>query len=169
MFIRNSITSNSSTPHPLPLQPKVITTGRTLLSFSSRLAMIHTIRFWEAWSGICSRTIQHPDSQSNRLSISPDKRFLAAAANTHIRLMDCSIASPQAIAAAAAAGGAGGNGANAPAQPISTLEGHQGNVTVSHGTATCNGSSRAVKMVCSKFGTSEHPVLRGYTPIEVRK
>lgn len=22
----------------------------------------HTIRFWEALSGICSRTIQHPDS-----------------------------------------------------------------------------------------------------------
>lgn len=24
----------------------------------------HTIRFWEALSGICSRTIQHPDSVS---------------------------------------------------------------------------------------------------------
>lgn len=22
----------------------------------------NTIRFWEAWSGICSRTIQHPES-----------------------------------------------------------------------------------------------------------
>ncbi|KIS69081.1 TOR complex subunit LST8 [Mycosarcoma maydis] len=95
----------------------------------------HTIRFWEAWSGICSRTIQHPDSQVNRLSISPDKRFLAAAANTHIRLYDCSIASSSSIAAAnAAAGGsaAGGSGTNnigAPAQPIATLEGHTGNVT----------------------------------------
>ncbi|CBQ73445.1 related to LST8-required for transport of permeases from the golgi to the plasma membrane [Sporisorium reilianum SRZ2] len=96
----------------------------------------HTIRFWEAWSGICSRTIQHPDSQVNRLSISPDKRFLAAAANTRIRLYDCSIASPSSIAAAnAAAGGgsgAGGSGSNnigAPAQPIATLEGHTGNVT----------------------------------------
>lgn len=90
----------------------------------------HTIRFWEAWSGICSRTIQHPDSQVNRLSISPDKRFLAAAANTHIRLYDCSLASPSAIAAAnAGAGGAGGNNVGAPAQPIATLEGHQGNVT----------------------------------------
>lgn len=97
----------------------------------------HTIRFWEAWSGICSRTIQHPDSQVNRLSISPDKRFLAAAANTHIRLYDCSIASPASIAAAnAAAAGAGGNAGGtgsgsvgAPAQPIATLEGHTGNVT----------------------------------------
>lgn len=25
----------------------------------------NTIRFWEAWSGICSRTIQHPESVSN--------------------------------------------------------------------------------------------------------
>lgn len=24
----------------------------------------NTIRFWEAWSGICSRTIQHPESVS---------------------------------------------------------------------------------------------------------
>lgn len=87
----------------------------------------HTIRFWEAWSGICSRTIQHPDSQVNRLSISPDKRFLAAAANTHIRLYDCSIASPASIAAANG-GGANAN-VGAPAQPIATLEGHQGNVT----------------------------------------
>jgi target of rapamycin complex subunit LST8 len=38
----------------------------------------HTIRFWEALSGVCLRTIQHPDSV-NRLAVSPDKRFLAAA------------------------------------------------------------------------------------------
>lgn len=48
----------------------------------------HTIRFWEALSGICSRTIQHQESQVNRLSISPDKRFLAAAGNQHVRLYD---------------------------------------------------------------------------------
>ena len=36
----------------------------------------------EALSGICLRTIQHPDSQVNKLAISPDKRFLAAAGNT---------------------------------------------------------------------------------------
>jgi G protein beta subunit-like protein len=68
----------------------------------------HTIRFWEALSGICSRTIQHADSQVNRLSISPDKRFLAAAGNPHVRLYDI-------------------NSANG--QPIMSFEGHSGNVT----------------------------------------
>lgn len=48
----------------------------------------HAIRFWEALSGICSRTIQHPESQVNRLSISPDKRFLAAAGNLNVKLYD---------------------------------------------------------------------------------
>ena len=42
----------------------------------------HTIRFWEALSGICLRTIQHADSQVNKLAIAPDKRFLAAAGKT---------------------------------------------------------------------------------------
>ncbi|XP_024027235.1 target of rapamycin complex subunit wat1 isoform X3 [Morus notabilis] len=48
----------------------------------------HTIRFWEAKSGRCYRTIQYPDSQVNRLEISPNKRYLAAAGNPHIRLFD---------------------------------------------------------------------------------
>ena len=47
-----------------------------------------TIRFWEALSGICSRTIQHPDSQVNRLAISADKRYLASAGNPHARIYD---------------------------------------------------------------------------------
>ncbi|RUS24851.1 hypothetical protein BC938DRAFT_472990 [Jimgerdemannia flammicorona] len=47
----------------------------------------HTIRFWEALSGICSRTIQHPDSQVNRLCISPDKRYLAAAVQIQIQYL----------------------------------------------------------------------------------
>lgn len=94
----------------------------------------HTIRFWEAWSGVCSRTVQHPDSQVNRLSISPDKRFLAAAANTHVRLYDCSqggmgagsvSGTGTAGAAAAATAAAHGHGGN----PIATLDGHHGNVT----------------------------------------
>jgi len=25
----------------------------------------HTIRFWQAYSGLCLRTVQHPDSVSN--------------------------------------------------------------------------------------------------------
>ncbi|CAG8447157.1 3095_t:CDS:2 [Cetraspora pellucida] len=68
----------------------------------------HTIRFWEALSGICSRTIQHPDSQVNRLCISPDKRYLAAAGNQHIRLYDINSSNPN---------------------PITSFDGHVGNVT----------------------------------------
>jgi len=48
----------------------------------------HTIRFWEAPSGHCTRTLQHPDSQVNRLEITPDKQQIAAAGNPSIRLFD---------------------------------------------------------------------------------
>jgi G protein beta subunit-like protein len=41
----------------------------------------HTIRFWEALSGACIRTIQIQDCV-NQLAISPDKRILAAAGST---------------------------------------------------------------------------------------
>ncbi|ODV91587.1 hypothetical protein CANCADRAFT_73104 [Tortispora caseinolytica NRRL Y-17796] len=68
----------------------------------------HTIRFWEALSGICSRTIQHPGSQVNRLAISPDKRFLAAAGHLHVRLYDITTQNPN---------------------PVITFEGHKNNVT----------------------------------------
>lgn len=65
-------------------------------------------RFWEALSGICSRTIQHPDSQVNRLCISPDKRFLAAAGHHTVKLFDIRSTNPA---------------------PTSVFEGHTGNVT----------------------------------------
>lgn len=68
----------------------------------------HTIRFWEALSGICLRTIQHADSQVNKLAIAPDKRFLAAAGNPHVRLYDVQT-----------------NNGN----PITSYDGHVGNVT----------------------------------------
>mmetsp|Transcript_14953 Transcript_14953/g.22060 ORF Transcript_14953/g.22060 Transcript_14953/m.22060 type:complete len:310 (-) Transcript_14953:54-983(-) len=48
----------------------------------------HKIRFWEAPSGICSRSIRFPDSQVNCLEITPDKQFLAAGGNPHIRLFE---------------------------------------------------------------------------------
>ncbi|KAK4052259.1 TOR complex subunit lst8 [Microbotryomycetes sp. JL221] len=75
----------------------------------------NTIRFWEAWSGVCSRTINHQEHQVNRLSISPDKRFLAAAGHGTVKLYD--------IAATAA----GTGGANVG--PLVTLTGHTSNVT----------------------------------------
>lgn len=57
----------------------------------------HTIRFWEALSGICSRTIQHPDSQVNRLCIAPDKRWLAAAGKDSVKLFDIRSTNPNAV------------------------------------------------------------------------
>ncbi|KAG5366985.1 Target of rapamycin complex subunit LST8 [Yarrowia sp. B02] len=68
----------------------------------------NTIKFWEALSGICSRTIQHPDSQVNRLAITPDKRYLAAAGGNTVRLYDIRSNNPKAVM---------------------TFEGHTGNVT----------------------------------------
>ncbi|RDI85227.1 hypothetical protein Vi05172_g4578 [Venturia inaequalis] len=68
----------------------------------------HTIRFWEALSGICSRTIPHPDSQVNRLCISPDKRYLAAAGHHTIKLYDIKSSNPG---------------------PVLTFEGHSNNIT----------------------------------------
>jgi target of rapamycin complex subunit LST8 len=70
--------------------------------------MSHSARFWEALSGICSRTIQHPDSQVNRLCISPDKRFLAAAGHHSVKLYDIKSTNPN---------------------PLLTFEGHTNNVT----------------------------------------
>ena len=68
----------------------------------------HTIRFWEALSGICSRTIQHPESQVNRLCISPDKKLLAAAGHEDVKLYDIRSTNPS---------------------PTLVLKGHAGNVT----------------------------------------
>ncbi|KDN49360.1 hypothetical protein RSAG8_02062, partial [Rhizoctonia solani AG-8 WAC10335] len=70
----------------------------------------HEIRFWEAWSGLCSRTIQRSgeSGQVNRLSISPDKRLLAAAIYTKVHIYDIA-----------------GNSST----PRAVFEGHKGNVT----------------------------------------
>jgi G protein beta subunit-like protein len=68
----------------------------------------HTIRFWEALTGVCSRTIQHSESQVNRLQITSDKKYLAAAGNPKINLYDIRSTNPSAV---------------------QTFEGHTGNVT----------------------------------------
>ncbi|XP_072167793.1 target of rapamycin complex subunit LST8-like [Diadema setosum] len=47
-----------------------------------------TIRFWQAHTGICHRTVQHQDSQVNYLEITPDRSLLAAAGYQHIRMYD---------------------------------------------------------------------------------
>jgi len=70
----------------------------------------HEIRFWEAWSGICSRTITRTgeSGQVNRLAISPDKRLLAAAIHKKVNIYEINSAS---------------------SDPIATFEGHTNNVT----------------------------------------
>ena len=94
----------------------------------------HKIRFWEAPSGICSRTIKFGDSQVNRLQITPDKQFIAAAGNPVIRLYEIYDAGN------ATTGGPHPNNSVNPTgtsattndpgqQAVLTLEGHTNNVT----------------------------------------
>lgn len=68
----------------------------------------HTIRFWEALTGVCSRTIQHTDSQVNRLEITSDKKYLAAAGHLNVKLYDIQSSNPN---------------------PVTSFEGHTSNVT----------------------------------------
>lgn len=68
----------------------------------------HSIRFWEATSGVCYRTLQYQDSQVNKLEITADKTQIAAAGNQQIRIFDVNSNDPQ---------------------PVSTFDGHTGNVT----------------------------------------
>ena len=48
----------------------------------------HTIKFWDPQTGSCYRDLQFLESQVNCLKITPDRRFLAAAGNPHVRLYD---------------------------------------------------------------------------------
>lgn len=57
----------------------------------------HTIRFWEAPTGHCYQTLQHPDSQVNQLQIAPDRQKLAAAGNPTLRLFDINAGPPSAV------------------------------------------------------------------------
>ena len=75
----------------------------------------HKIRFWEASTRVCTRTLRHPDSQVNSLAISPDKRLLAAAGNPFVRVFDVA------------------NAANA--NPVATFEGHTTNVVAVRATS----------------------------------
>ncbi|KAK8399625.1 hypothetical protein O3P69_003586 [Scylla paramamosain] len=48
----------------------------------------HTIKLWQAHSGICQRTLKHPESQVNAMEITPNRQQLAAAGYQHIRMYD---------------------------------------------------------------------------------
>jgi WD40 repeat protein len=65
-----------------------------------------THSFWEATSGICYRTLQHPDSQVNRLEVSADKALVAAAGNPHVRVFDVAGGGPAALMSFDGHGGA---------------------------------------------------------------
>jgi len=69
----------------------------------------HSIRFWEAPTGRCYRTLQYNESQVNCLTITPDKKFLAVAGNPHVRLYEINSSNPN---------------------PMTSFDGHVGNVTV---------------------------------------
>ncbi|VDO97583.1 unnamed protein product [Soboliphyme baturini] len=48
----------------------------------------HTVRLWNVASALCIRTMDHADSQVNKLEVSPDGALLAAAGYQHIRMYD---------------------------------------------------------------------------------
>lgn len=68
-----------------------------------------TIRFWEASTGVCYRTLKLSDNrQVNCLRVAPGKKHIAAASNPLIRLYDISSKS---------------------SEPVMTYEGHTSNAT----------------------------------------
>jgi G protein beta subunit-like protein len=69
----------------------------------------HTIKFWEATSGLCYYTIQHTESQINKLCITHNKEFLAAAGHKSIKLYQTS-----------------NNAANT--KPLASFDGHSANI-----------------------------------------
>uniref|UniRef100_A0A669QUA8 Target of rapamycin complex subunit lst8 n=1 Tax=Phasianus colchicus TaxID=9054 RepID=A0A669QUA8_PHACC len=50
-----------------------------------------------AHSGICTRTVQHQDSQVNALEITPDRSMIAAAGYQHIRMYDLNSNNPNPV------------------------------------------------------------------------
>lgn len=57
----------------------------------------HNIYFWEPPTGDCNRTLRFVDSQVNCLKISPDKQYLAAAGNPHVRVFEINSAHSTAL------------------------------------------------------------------------
>ncbi|CAX40139.1 WD repeat-containing protein, putative [Candida dubliniensis CD36] len=93
----------------------------------------HTIRFWDALTGVCSRTIQHQESQVNRLEITSDKRFLAAAGNLYVKLYDIRQTGNSGNGTNGTTGTStstsSSNQNNSNNNPVMTFEGHKNNVT----------------------------------------
>lgn len=71
----------------------------------------HKIRFWEATSGVCAKTLTFGESQVNCLQISADKSLLVAGGNPLINIFDIN------------------GGAGVDEKPVLTYDGHTSNVT----------------------------------------
>lgn len=67
-----------------------------------------SIRFWDASSGMCYRSLPHADKHVNALAITPDKAYIAAAGNPAIKLYEVN---------------------SRGVEPLVTYEGHTSNVT----------------------------------------
>ena len=92
----------------------------------------HKIRFWEATSGVCARTLVFGDSQVNCLAISADKSLLAAGGNPHIHLFDINNNSNSSSSTSNSGGGGGGSSSSSSSgedKPILSYERHTSNVT----------------------------------------
>uniref|UniRef100_A0A5S6QLU0 Target of rapamycin complex subunit lst8 n=1 Tax=Trichuris muris TaxID=70415 RepID=A0A5S6QLU0_TRIMR len=57
----------------------------------------HTIKLWNISPPVCIRTFQHPDSQVNKLEVTPDGTMLAAAGHQRIRMYDLQTANPNPV------------------------------------------------------------------------
>lgn len=57
----------------------------------------HSIKFWHPHDGVCYRTAQHPESQVNKLEVTPDKRLVASAAYQQIRMYDVNSSEPSPV------------------------------------------------------------------------
>ncbi|GBP33760.1 Target of rapamycin complex subunit lst8 [Eumeta japonica] len=78
------------------------TSGVTGSPGSGQVALVtggydHTIKLWQAHSGVCLRTMQHPDSQVNALEMMPDSQLVAACGYQHIRMYDLGSANPDPV------------------------------------------------------------------------
>jgi len=70
----------------------------------------NTMRFWDVTTARALRSIPTPDSQVNRLAVTPDGTRVVAAANPHVRMYDIEV------------------GKAASASPVATFDAHAGNV-----------------------------------------
>ena len=48
----------------------------------------HCIKFWDAFSGACRKSINYPESQINKLAITADKKYLGVAAHNVVKVYD---------------------------------------------------------------------------------